>query len=726
MSDFFKLIYKKQKKIISSLLLFFVLIGIFLPKAAFAIDIGITTEEVGTAIIKGLSNLIYKITIEISLSISDLFLEVLNKLIKDPDSNWRVTTGIFLTGWNATKNLANMLIVLAIIGIAVATILRFREFEAKKLLLPMIIVALLINFSNVFVGLFIDTSNIIMKDFTVGAEQGAGIIGTISGVASAAINETGVRSANTIDAALKGAAIQGVASLMYILVGLALLYLIVLLIVRYVLLGILFILAPLAFVFRVFPVEAAKKLWSSWWQNFIKWCFIGVSGMFFLWLSVQMLNSEKLKIDDIIINVNKPYAAFGILMFRLGVVLLLLVIGLKVTTKSADPITKAVIGLTAAAVVGVATGGVALAVGAGAKALGGAGKVTGISGAAQRARESISDRATQLGEALGYYQPGTRKLQQQARLEKDNNAKGIAALDPVGRERLVTGSAVGEKAKNQKVESIKQMAEKGELKNLTSVQRKDAMEYGTYHGLSEDIFLKADPDLAEHAKKSKAELIRTGKASNDAEATKMLASKAYTGFRIENIDQKSDEEVVRKAREETAEGAKHLEEGIKRGILDMVGSFNEVAGYLQNNKNNFGSNAIREAVKSDPLFKKFDTQAVDRQLTSMGLTRASATPGQISNAEEQLVEEAYNRSDISDLSKEALGRLAFSKSRKPKSLQKALERAPKSKVNAMKKILDPSGPEYTELIDTISRLRLSGKLKEADELSEVIRTIDVA
>src|SRR5581483_9356548 len=76
------------------------------------------------------------------------------EIINNVNGKWSITrTPIFLSGWVTTRNFANMLIVLAIIGIAVATILRFKEYEAKKLLLPIVVMALLINFSNVFCGI---------------------------------------------------------------------------------------------------------------------------------------------------------------------------------------------------------------------------------------------------------------------------------------------------------------------------------------------------------------------------------------------------------------------------------------------------------------------------------------------------------------------------------------------------------------------------------------------
>src|SRR6185436_5859887 len=55
--------------------------------------------------------------------------------------------------------------VLGFIAIAMATILRFKEYEAKALLVKLIIAALLVNFSLVICGLMIDASHMAMRQF---------------------------------------------------------------------------------------------------------------------------------------------------------------------------------------------------------------------------------------------------------------------------------------------------------------------------------------------------------------------------------------------------------------------------------------------------------------------------------------------------------------------------------------------------------------------------------
>ena len=53
---------------------------------------------------------------------------------------------------------------------------------------------------------------------------------------------------------------------------------------RYMAIWILVILSPIAFISYILPVT--RKYWSMWWQQFLSWCFVGVTCGFFLYLSL--------------------------------------------------------------------------------------------------------------------------------------------------------------------------------------------------------------------------------------------------------------------------------------------------------------------------------------------------------------------------------------------------------------------------------------------------------
>src|SRR3989344_7471216 len=80
-------------------------------------------------------------------------------------NNALMTTKAVGIGWVISRDIANLGFVLAIIIIAFTTILRWETYETKKLLTRLIIAALLVNFSLLIAGAFIDFSGILTNFF---------------------------------------------------------------------------------------------------------------------------------------------------------------------------------------------------------------------------------------------------------------------------------------------------------------------------------------------------------------------------------------------------------------------------------------------------------------------------------------------------------------------------------------------------------------------------------
>ena len=63
--------------------------------------------------------------------------------------------------WTVIRNIANIGIIIGMIAVAIATILRIEKYSWKKVLPRLLLVALLVNFSLVIAGIFVDVSNYI-------------------------------------------------------------------------------------------------------------------------------------------------------------------------------------------------------------------------------------------------------------------------------------------------------------------------------------------------------------------------------------------------------------------------------------------------------------------------------------------------------------------------------------------------------------------------------------
>ena len=199
------------------------------------------------------------------------------------------TTNDFVTlGLGITQGFANIIIVLALLAIGLGTALRIGGYEAKKALPVLILVALLINFIPLICGLIIDATNIVM-DFFIGGGLSAGQVLVNQLKAQGQSFVTLWENIGSITELLGvGLLLRTVFLIIFNLMAMVIFLLFsVLFAMRYVALWILVIIAPLAFVFYILP--ATKKMFSTWWNQFLQWSIIGMTAAFFLYLGEQMI-----------------------------------------------------------------------------------------------------------------------------------------------------------------------------------------------------------------------------------------------------------------------------------------------------------------------------------------------------------------------------------------------------------------------------------------------------
>jgi hypothetical protein len=176
-------------------------------------------------------------------------------------------------GWAVTRDLANMFIVLGFVVVAIATILRIRNYEAQKLLPSLIIVAILINFSPLICGLIIDASNILTKFFLKG-----GVPSDLMPSLLEQLSNMFAKDDWKITVGMGAGYMLGnyISMLCFgLLFGIF--------IARYVILWLLVIFAPIAFLCYIF--DFTKSYFKQWWDNFFKWCIMGIPAAFTLYLA---------------------------------------------------------------------------------------------------------------------------------------------------------------------------------------------------------------------------------------------------------------------------------------------------------------------------------------------------------------------------------------------------------------------------------------------------------
>jgi len=209
--------------------------------------------------------------------------------------------------WNFLRNLVNMLLVLALVVIAIASILGIKKYSWQQILWKLIIVALLVNFSLVIAGMLLDTSNFLTYYFLNLAK------GENENLASAMTSSLDTETISDKDkyalpgvsgATQKETASWGflfgqafLAMFVLILIGLfaviALLAVFLTMIVRSFIIIVLLCLSPIAFAAWIFP--DTEKFWKMWWQQFIKWCTYSIIFAFMLYIGVFAVNNLGIK-----------------------------------------------------------------------------------------------------------------------------------------------------------------------------------------------------------------------------------------------------------------------------------------------------------------------------------------------------------------------------------------------------------------------------------------------
>ncbi len=189
---------------------------------------------------------------------------------------------IIKAGLDITKNFVNLALVVILVYIAVAIALRLGENNAKRLFAKLIVVALLVNFAPLLVGLIVDASNIVMDYFLVGIKDGiANVLTQTSSWSDGIFNQ--IYGLVTFQTSIIARGL--VMIILNFATGAALFLYAALFLFRYIAIWTIVILSPLAFIAWILP--QTKRFWDMWWNNLVQWSVIGIPIAFFLYLGAR-------------------------------------------------------------------------------------------------------------------------------------------------------------------------------------------------------------------------------------------------------------------------------------------------------------------------------------------------------------------------------------------------------------------------------------------------------
>jgi len=394
-------------------------------------------------------------------------------------------------GLNITQSFVNLLLVAILVYIAFSIALRIGEHDAKKLFAKLIIVALLVNFVPVFLGVILDAANIIMNFFLQPIQGGtSGVLFQSSSTTSlvwSAVSAAGTGFRDRVGLLAAGSAA------IFLNLGIALAFLLFagLFMLRYIFIWVLVILAPIAFVFWILP--STKKYWDMWWGQLIQWAFIGIPIAFFLYLGMAsfaaITATFKAQISGPL-----PSHEVGLIsrMFPYYVVLTFLFLGFLAALQISAVGTSGIVGL-----VKKAPGKAAAAGKWTAKA--GVGAARGIP-AVSRAEESIRRRleGSRIGRLVGG--PGAQERERKVRMDAAKKWVERTPDTPQGNQdltRIIQRRALTDEERYRRASAIETLAKRKAL-DLTSADAARFLPEAQRHGADISAIYKARPDFAPH------------------------------------------------------------------------------------------------------------------------------------------------------------------------------------------------------------------------------------
>jgi hypothetical protein len=324
-----------SKKIIGIIISCLVLFSVFfIPELSFAdenlID-GISSMEpvnldifdFGSSLIKSVAAIIATIAFTLMAFGAEILNFVIGGSYLEMGSSV-IDADLITYGWEVVRDIANIVVALAFVVVGLGIILGLDNFQAKKSLPTLIIIALLINFTPAICWFIIDIVNVVIGTFLT------------TGINLSALDmEYAIEQMGSIDNAMS--ALVWAIILMIFAVASALIMVLyaMLFLARYFALWVLIIVSPIAFATKAIPRNlVTDKLfpgilgWTEWWSRFIEWNAIGVVGGFFLYLGVMLVSgmAEALEFD---------FLSFGTYM-QMALPFIFLYIGFFTTLESSS------------------------------------------------------------------------------------------------------------------------------------------------------------------------------------------------------------------------------------------------------------------------------------------------------------------------------------------------------------------------------------------------------
>lgn len=187
--------------------------------------------------------------------------------------------------WGFVRDMLNVAFILVLLFSAFCTVFQITKYSYKNILLSLILMALLVNFSFPIARVIIDFSNVIMYWLI----NGFGFTSSDNNLFVEFSSNAEIRSIIDIQPAGANTAYLLAAIVFLFIFTVTLAVIAVLLLIRIVVLAVLIIFASIAFVGSIVPFLSSYS--GKWWDSLFKQSFFGPIMIFMLVVSARMLKS---------------------------------------------------------------------------------------------------------------------------------------------------------------------------------------------------------------------------------------------------------------------------------------------------------------------------------------------------------------------------------------------------------------------------------------------------
>lgn len=188
-------------------------------------------------------------------------------------------------GWKVARDATNIFFIIILLIMSIGTILRLQNYNAKRLLVNLVLMAILINFSLAIGSVVVDFSNVLGFQFLTAIHPE----GKVSDVIAQSLHITDVFKQPEVKgtdqyliATLGNALLLSVLIFVFFVSGL-------LMFVRMAMIILLLAVAPIAFLLYILP--ETQRHFSDWWSKLIQYSFFFPAFMFLLYVSMTFITT---------------------------------------------------------------------------------------------------------------------------------------------------------------------------------------------------------------------------------------------------------------------------------------------------------------------------------------------------------------------------------------------------------------------------------------------------